>query len=1679
MSHPPSSDANPDTRAAAAPSEGDALPPSAEAVDGGEISVEEAEVVDAEEATEVVEELDSDMLTAVEPTHSELAQSALDAAMAEAREALGEAGHLKLVALYEREMAALPATASIDDKARLALFQHEVGELYEATGDEGAAVKAYAKALQSDATLKPNLWAIRRVFQRRALWPNLLKLLDAEIRFAGTAAEKAELLVEKGQLLEDRLNDAAQARDCYWKATEANAGTLAAWTSLEKLYAKDGDLAGLSKVIRGMAGAVVEPGRKVALLLDLARLQDNLEGGTLDEALELCRQAAQVGFEPERALDELERLAEAAGKPEEIIRSLETRVEILQTRAREAAIADRLTLNDEIVALRRRQAMLSKQAGEGARAWDYLQSALELRPDEPLILRDLTTLGDALGRWGDLAQLYARRAENAPEAYRVPLELERASALRRAAQASDAEAVESEVLAKIPGHLGLLVARERGAMDAGDFQKLAALYVSEAELGRGTAGPTGQADVRWTAGALTAAATIHEAHLANDGEAVRLLLDALGVLPGYRPAVEALGRIYARGGKHAELAALIERELAEETQVPRKLRLYEELVGLREVRLEDPPGAAEAQRQLLALRPDDLRSRLRLIELERAAGRWAEAERELRELATRVPEERRAEVHLERADLLERRLDDIDGAAAAYKEVLALKPGEPRAVHAVEAISRKRAKASGAHSLQPVAWDDLAAALRREAEASLSPERVTAVLLKLGDVHERERGNAADAAQAYRDLLDRNPGQVAALRGLQRAVEKLGDPARQAEALEQLADAVEGEARAGTLTRLGELYEDHLHKDDQAEDAFARALTLPSPSVAHAVLGRLRVAARKKDAAQLHASLERLQSLLGEAEPSTPLAAARAALLDERATVQRWANEVDQAETLAQQAAAADPTALTPHLQLLRARAKEGSAAELSLELGELASRVADQNLKAALERRAALLTLGAGGAGALGQAAERLARAQKLGGSDAAVLVPLADLSNDPEVLALRVPLSEGTGRVEWMVERAEALEAAGRLSAAAEELARALELDAKHVWARELQRRVAKAGGDETGWARATQLLADCVLEAERAAALYHEAAASFDQLGLREEAAAAFRAVLDRTPRDGTAFRRARVLLGSLYQENHEAGPLVELLTHRLAHAEDAADRVALHLDRAEILTVEHDRDGAERDLRAVLQDQPEHLEAMRRLGQILAHLVGHRPGVREEAVKLYHRYLEGESDKHKRRQAHLELADLEEAGGHLEEAVQHLEAALETAPRASEEERLAELLVRLRQWQRAVQALRRLAALTADGTERARVEIRIASIYNDGFADPRAAVESLVRALRSEPLEMEALGRLVNMSESGHVVALEMEEQLERAVEKARGLVAGHPVDPQPYQYLTRLWSWRGDEDARVLAAQAEALVAGREPPQREGAIEPSRELSPMAWERLLPPAARTVALEIWRAAWEGALKMYGPELQQLGVGKAERQNAKGIPMAWVPLDKIARALGCGAYELYASRDPRQCALSGGALVVGPQLADRLGSRTRFRVARALMLLRERLGPVEKLDDAELTLFFAACAKIAEVPRPPVLQLGGNEAKLEERARALGKALGRKERNAVKSLGARFADLNPPFEWRRAILDGAARTALAVGGDLEGALEELGLQPKDPAALSLYVFAVSEDLIALRREMGLRT
>lgn len=1598
---------------------------------------------------------------------------ALEDALEEARASFGERGHERLITFYTRELQAHEPGEL--DKATAALYQHEIGELLETrAGDEGAAVKAYAKALQLDAALEPNLWAIRRVFERRQLWPNLVKLVDAEVRFARSDAERAELLVEKGRLLEDRLDDAAGAKESYLKATELAPDSLAAWMGLEKLLPQGAPASERETILAGLELATPEPGRRAVLLLERARLAEEL--GRIDQAIELCR-AAQAAFpESERALNELERIAIKAGRIEEQVAVLADRIE-LAGRERETAPPDvGLGLTDRMVEWYRRQAALLGSK-EPERAWAALEAALGLAPSHPLVLEDLIAVARSLGRSSELADLLARKADLGDPRARVALKLERAEALFHAGKLEEARACEAEVEKEAPGHLVVLIARERAALAAGDLAHLAELYLEEAKLAEGGGALAGAwsaalgADPLWAATAYAQAALLLGDRLGRDREARTALEAALRVSPGFEIALAALERLFRRTGQTAELAQLLERRLDDSPAPALAERLLENLITLEDT-LGNTSQAVQAARRLVELKPKDQRARFRLVELDRAASKWADATSDLAELASLLEGDRRADVLLERAELLERQLADPEAAVETYRQVLELRPDDRRATLALEAFSRAGSLTAEEPS-RPEAFQDLTRALEREAEASSTPERIAASLLKLAELEERVRRRPVEAARVYRQLLERVPHHPAALRGLARVARAQGDFATAAEALADDANQLEpAPSRAARLLELGELYEDRLEQSGAAEQAYARSLE--THATTHAALARLRVAvARDADRAEIDGALVKLEAALQDP-------AAQAALLDERATLAAGAGDGAAAEQLALKAEALAQGNLGARFKLIRARGARLELGAVATELDALAAQTTDQALAGGLKRRAGVMALVAGGAKGAEQARRMLEEtyavsARAASAPDSALLIPLAEVTRDPDALAARAGLASGAAEAEWRFERAEALEGSGQLGEAALETRRVLELNPRHLPALELKRRLAHAGGDRVGWARATLTLAGQLADPDEVAELHSEAGAELERAAITNEAAAAFRGALDRRPLDPHAYQRARELLVGLYAKERDPGPLVELYGHRLAHLTEAKERLPLLLDRAELLAKEADLGGAERDLRAVLESEPDHPEALRRLGELLAL----NPAARAEAIVRFERYLELEPDAVNRRGVLVRLAALEETA-QPEIAVQHLEAALEVEKTAAELDRLATLLVRLRHWQRAVEALGRLASLLPSGSHRAKTEVRVAGIYRDGFADPRAAGEALLRALENDPLEIEALHQLVPMAHIGQVDRRVLDQHLRRAIDKVSAEIAIDPSVAAPYGTLARLWGWRGDEDARAVAAQALALVSGQAAPIRQIAADPTRELGAAQFERAMGEASQGAALAIWRVTADAAARVYGPELGALGATRADRANTRSLPPAWLAVDQIAQGLGVKPYELYVSSRPEVCQVVGAQLVCGSWFAAPLEPARRFTVARQLALLRDRLGPVEVLDAEELEVHFAACAQLAELP--PLASLGriaADDARIEERTKALGKALGRKERKALAALGPRFAELPDLDGFRAAVLKGAARLGLAVGGDLEAALTTLGLDPAhDPLAWDLMRFATSELFLTLRREMGLR-
>ncbi len=1552
-----------------------------------------------------------------------------------------------LSGIYERELETLQTRPEAEVAQPLAELHHEIGELVEGAGDAGSAVKFYAKALSADPSLHPNVWAIRRIFESRGLWPNLSRLLDAELLAAHRPEERAELLLEKGELCEDRLGDPATAQRCFEEAVAAQPGSLRGWQALYRMARRAEDTPRTLAALDGLAAATTDAGRKVAALLERARLDEELHAADPRPALETLGRALAQGALTERVLDEMELVAERAADRDVLLA-------VWEQRAQGASASLQ-------VYYRLRQARACSD--DPTRALGYLDQARQLEPDNLVVLWErlevVRALPDVAQRTQILGEVISE-ARLSDKAVPAGLLLELRGVLRASGDPASLAAVEAELESTYPQLWRLHWQREHEAVQAGDLEALVQCLLSEAKAADAAD------DKRWAAAALWEAGCLLCDVKGEIDRGVELLRQAYGRVPS-ESIFEATARAYERAAQPVALVELLETRLASTAPAVgpgERLRLLERLAAARELALGDLRGAAAVLDQLAKARAPGLLYRHRRVDLLRRAGAWEEVAAELAELVDASDPEQRADLCLEAGEINER-LGKLPVAMQWYRRALEQRPSDRQAQKALEELSHQGSAEAGPGEADLFA---LAQALRKQLDATADSDEAARLLTELGVINEVERKRPAEAAQNYLDLLDRKPDASEALLGLYRVYRTQQDWSKAAAMLERHAGEVSSEAaRAELLLWAAEIHEDRLRQSDAAADLFARSMQAHPTS--HAALGLFRAAVRAADGGRLATALAALAEVL------PPGSTARAVREEQAATLLATDERQGALEVLGALAASGNEPSLAARLERLVAAAGADDRQSVELSVRELSQAAASAGWNHAWTRRAAVrAALAATGAaeGPVTLATDGLeARRDAVLLTDFAVAAP-AILAG---ALEARASLAAPTSRVEWQLHRAEVLVELGQLVEATQLVEGVLQNDPIHIPALLLRHRIAHLVGSPLAIAHAALRVGVALAEDENAAGYLREAADLFAQLNHALSAAACYRQVLDRTPLDGESYLRCQKLLLLHYQKTRAAGPLIELLAHQISHAPDGTALIGYRIDRAQLLFAERDLDGAERDLRAVLEIDAEHRDALERLAEVVS-LDGART---EEGRQIWRRLHEIEREPVRRRRILLRMATLEEESGHLGRAIELCEEAIDIETTNPDLDRLATLLCRTRQWQRAVEVLQQLGRQVEAGSQRAVIELRLAAVYRDGLRDMRAAIDALCRALKHDPLELEAMARLVALSHEGHVVQLELEERLDESIEAARQLLEGEPLRATVYERLAKLWAWRNQDDLRLLAAQAAQLVAGTTAPMRTHYEEPSRELTPASWERIMPELARSAAMAIWEAASEGANKLYGGELQALGAGRSERISPKSLPPAWVSVDRLARSLGNTEYELYQSTRAGMMSVVGNALVCSSSILERLGGAERVHLVRRLGLMRFRLGPLEHLDAEELAIFFAACARLAETARPAVLELMAAESRIEDRTKLLGRALDRKHKKALVALGREFALLPDPREWQQAVLEGMARLALLVTGDLQLVLATLGLDVRrNTMPQRLLRFSMSQEFLALRRELGMK-
>ena len=1626
-------------------------------------------------------------------------------------EALGDAGSEQRAAAMTRELEALV----LSDPSAAATLAYELGELFERRlADEARAVKAFGRALGLDPSLRPNLWAIRRVFYRRALWPNLVRLIDAEAAYARDDLERADLLLEKARILAHRMTQPDDARAALDEAVRIAPSHQGALLELERLLVKSADAPALLDTWELLAEAAEQPARKVAYWLELGRGA----GAAADvaRAQEAFDRAAAVasGSEAERIARERLRVVEDAGSPADVSTAIDALAKVLlaafgpagpandsPAQAHDGARPDRATaLRLELVALRRRQAQLVR-AEQPDRAWELLQQASALAPGESITLADLTELAEELGRYDDLAELVQSwQAVEGDPARGLVLSIRRADALLRGGQREQARALLASLEASAPGFIVLTSAAERDALARKDPADLAKAYLGGAHAallgtwlgpGHANAPDPAAAAALYVQGADLLAYEVGTPEAVD--EAYAALGKALEAVPGHAAATEAAIELDDAFGRADRALERLRGSIAA-APATEKRALIE-----RAIRVARAHGDLESmlgfERELYTLVPAETSLAWRLEATLAQLGKDDERAELLGTLSTRETDATRRGTALLAAARLRERTGAVEAATELYRQVLALWPDDTFTRESLVDLLRAQER-----------WPELVAERRAEAQSRKETPVQRRALREAAWVLEVRIGDAAAAAQVYADWLAILPDDRMALEGLARTRAATGERDGEVAARRQIADT---DPNPDTRWLLGAALE-RANQGDDAADQY-RALMSEEQGVAAtaAALALGDLAAARGDTIM---RVESTAALAGK----TRDARLGAALAEDSGWMYALVLEdFDRAAQSFEAAVALDATRRGARLGAALVAARRGDAPALAQAYEGLAAVVQMPEASAALLLRAAAM---AAANGDLDAANQRVAQARNAAPDDASALFVLAETQSVPqvdaqdafaavdpllaraEVLEMRAALADDPGaRAAWELDRAEALELAGRLREAGTVVAAVLKQRPDDLRALAALRRMASRAGDKSTAAQAAFALARVLGDTRAKLDLLRSAAIVFDGAGIARNvdyAVAAYKRIVALDP---GAKEHERLL--EMLRERADIRSLIATLTDRLTWLDGEGvagdpngygigDPMApLLLERATVLHGLGDPQAAMRDLDVLLERAPNHIEALRfRADLALA------SGDAELAVSLWRRYLAVETRAAKKGEVELQLSQvLAENTGDLAGAIEQLERVVAANPDDTQlRERLLGLCLRAGDWDRATRELRQLVRLRQTPQEKAREELRAGQIYRDRVNDRAAARLALERARTLDPLNLDVVRELADLLDPAPRAAM-----LDATAQSLRAAIAAAPGRGPLYERLAQLNAWQADVDARWVALVAVEALATPTADQRQVLTQGRQSLGAPNKQKL-DEAARAALrggfggalAELWRAIAPAVQVATGVDIVKLGFTRGDKVALKKLGAAHDALSTALAAFGLEDVELYisAGRTGFARALAGETpiLCVGADVAAAKSPTQRFALGRAVAHAAEGVAPLGDLHDHELEWTIVAALQAAEAKVPPVLAdvVADQQAAIAERARVLRKQMSRKARATVQQLAQTKAhELSAIDELRNAALGAGQRAGLLWSGDLAIALSVLDVGrggralADSPIALDLVAWSVAEDHLKLRAKLGI--
>jgi tetratricopeptide (TPR) repeat protein len=467
---------------------------------------------------------------------------------------------------------------------------------------------------------------------------------------------------------------------------------------------------------------------------------------------------------------------------------------------------------ERVVMMHRMAEIAEDKAADHERAFTWMQRALLEDPSHDHSLGEAERLSAIVDGWADLATTYVNGIDHTSDSLNKA-ELGRRLAKVYENQLNDLERAEETyrfVLGVDGRDAAALEALDRIYTKHGAYQALAQVLRKRIE---GSNNSSELIELQFRLG------TVLDQKLGLTEDAIEVFNKLIDEHDSeHAGAIQSLQRIYAKLDRWPELFAAFEKELSVALGDSQQADIFARMARLSANRLRDQEKAIELWQRVLDLRGEDPEALNALGDIYAGQGNWRDLVDVLeREAAIADEDSFRMQVYSDLARVWYEKLERERNAIENWERVLDLDPGNTYALFSIAEIQREggqsRERADTLHRIIDVG------------AATLEDADLITVYMQLGHVYANELQQPADAAEAYRNVLNVDPAFFEALDSLELIFREEEDWEEVIGVMEQRALALfEPADKIRQLIAVTEMWENEVGNKDGAAGAFGRIL---------------------------------------------------------------------------------------------------------------------------------------------------------------------------------------------------------------------------------------------------------------------------------------------------------------------------------------------------------------------------------------------------------------------------------------------------------------------------------------------------------------------------------------------------------------------------------------------------------------------------------------------------------------------------------------------------------------------------------------------------------------------------------------------------------------------------------------------------------------------------------------